>query len=116
MTVACARLSPCRTEASSSAAGSRCQLMRSPGCSPYGAVRIGVEGRGRGVLRPSSVSLEVRRASWDRLWQILLRELPNDDVEQQESEPSSESAETNDGAAPGASGEGGGDVRIARVS
>jgi hypothetical protein len=51
------------------------------------------------IPRPSSVSLEVRRTCWDRLWQILLREPANDDVEQQGAEPSSESAETNDAAA-----------------
>jgi hypothetical protein len=33
------------------------------------------------------------------LWQILLREPPDDDVEQQWSEPSSEFAETDDDAA-----------------
>jgi hypothetical protein len=62
------------------------------------AVRTGVEGREQDVLRPSSVPIEVRRACWDRLWQILLRDLPNEDVEQQESEPSSEPAETNEAA------------------
>ncbi len=79
--------------------------MRSPGCWPYVAGRTGVEGRGRGVLRPSSVSIEARRACWDQLWQILLREPSNDEMEQQGSEPSSEFAETNDAAAHAASGE-----------
>jgi hypothetical protein len=73
--------------------------MRSPGYSPYGAVRIGVAERGQGVLRPSSVSIDVRQACWDRLWQILLREPANDDVEQQRSESSSEATETNAAAA-----------------
>jgi hypothetical protein len=53
---------------------------------------------------PSVLPLEARQAAWTRLWQILLREPSNDDVEQQESEPSSEFAETNDAAARAASG------------
>ena len=52
----------------------------------------------RDVCRMRSTSIEVRRAYWDRLWQILLRDLPNDDVEQQEFEPSNESVETNEAA------------------
>jgi hypothetical protein len=68
------------------------------------AVRTGVEGREQDVLRPSSVPIEVRRASWDRLWQILLRDLPNEDVGQQESEPSSQPAETNEAPAHATSG------------
>jgi hypothetical protein len=43
----------------------------------------------------SQLPLEARRAAWTRLWRILLRELPNDDVEQQKSQPSREPAETN---------------------
>jgi len=56
------------------------------------------------VLRPSSVSIEVRQACWDRLWQILLREPSNDEMEQQGSEASSESAKTNHAAARAALG------------
>ena len=48
---------------------------------------------------PSTPPLEARQAAWTRLWQILLRELPNDEAEQQGAEPSSESAETSDAAA-----------------
>jgi hypothetical protein len=40
------------------------------------------------------------------LWQILLREPLNDDVEQQGAEPSSESVETNDATARAALGKG----------
>jgi hypothetical protein len=68
------------------------------------AARTGGEERERDVLRPDSVSIEVRRACWDRLWQILLRDLPNDDVEQRESEPSNELAETNEAAPRASSG------------
>ena len=56
------------------------------------------------MLRPSSESLEVRRACWDQLWRLLLREPANDPMEQRGSEPSSESAETNDAAARAALG------------
>jgi hypothetical protein len=52
------------------------------------------------------VPLEVRQTCWDRLWQILLREPANDAVEQQGTEPSSESVEINDAAARPASGKG----------
>ena len=47
---------------------------------------------------PSSTTLpiEARQAAWSRLWQILLREPSSEDVEQQQSEPKSESAESND--------------------
>ena len=58
----------------------------------------------RDIPRPSLASLEVRQTCWDRLWQILLREPPNDVVAQQGSELSSESAETSDAAARAASG------------
>ena len=43
----------------------------------------------------SQLPLEARRAAWTRLWRILLREPPNDDVEQRKSEPNREPAETN---------------------
>ncbi len=82
MTSACASMPHLPAKASSSAL----------------AVRIGVEEREQDVLRPSSVSIEVRRASWDQLWRILLRP-PNEDVEQQESQPDSESADTNEASA-----------------
>jgi hypothetical protein len=52
----------------------------------------------RTVLGASELPIEARRVAWSRLWQILLREPPNDALEQQGSEPSSEFAET-DGAA-----------------
>jgi hypothetical protein len=68
------------------------------------AVRTGVAESEQDVLRPSSASIEVRRASWDRLWRILLREPPNDDVEQQESQPDSEPEETNDADVHAAAG------------
>ena len=55
---------------------------------------------------PSVLPLEARRAAWSRLWQVLLSEPPNDLMEQQGSEPSSESAGTSDAAARAASGEG----------
>lgn len=51
------------------------------------------------MLPVSELPLEARRVAWSRLWQILLREPANDDVEQQGSEASSESGETNDAAA-----------------
>jgi hypothetical protein len=60
--------------------------------------------RRRDLPRPSSASIEVRRASWERLWRILLREPSNDDVEQQKAEPSREPAETNRAGARAASG------------
>jgi hypothetical protein len=47
---------------------------------------------------PSVLPLEARRAAWSRLWQVLLREPPNDVMEQHESEPNSERAETNEAA------------------
>jgi hypothetical protein len=47
------------------------------------------------MAQPNAASIEARRASWDRLWRILLREPPNDDVEQQKSQPSREPAEPN---------------------
>ena len=50
------------------------------------------------MLPVRALPLEARRAAWSRLWQILLREPLNEDVEQQESEPSSEPAETNEAA------------------
>jgi hypothetical protein len=53
---------------------------------------------------PSALALEARQAAWSRLWQVLLREPSSDDVEQQESVPSSESSETNDAAARASSG------------
>jgi hypothetical protein len=53
---------------------------------------------------PSVLPLEARRAAWSRLWQVLLREPSSDDTEQQEAEPHSESAETNDAPARASSG------------
>ncbi len=53
----------------------------------------------RDIPQPSSASIGARRAAWSRLWQILLREPANDDVEQQGAEPSSEFAKTNNAAA-----------------
>ena len=53
---------------------------------------------------PSVLPLEARRAAWSRLWQILLREPSNDDVQQQGSELSSEATEANDAAARAALG------------
>ena len=49
---------------------------------------------------PSSTTLpiEARQAAWSRLWQILLCEPSSDAVEQQESEPKSESTESDDAA------------------
>jgi hypothetical protein len=64
-------------------------------------MRTGVEEMERGVVRPNSVSIEVRRASWDRLWQILLQEPPSDDAEQLVSQSDKGPEQTND-AAPGA--------------
>jgi hypothetical protein len=52
----------------------------------------------RTVLPVSALPLEARRVAWSRLWQILLREPPDDDVAQQGSEPSTEFAETDDAA------------------
>jgi hypothetical protein len=45
-----------------------------------------------------TLPIEARQAAWSRLWQILLREPSSDAVEQQKSEPKSESAESNDDA------------------
>ena len=59
---------------------------------------------GRAVLGASELPLEARRVAWSRLWQILLRDPPNDDVEQQGAEPSSEATDTNDAAARAAVG------------
>lgn len=42
-----------------------------------------------------TASIEVRRACWAQLWQILLREPSIDDPERRETEPGSEVAETN---------------------
>ena len=57
------------------------------------------EALGRDIPRATSPSIEARRASWNRLWEVLLREPANDDVEQQGSESSSEATETNAAAA-----------------
>jgi hypothetical protein len=62
-----------------------------------------VEAR-RDEPRSSSASVEVRRACWNQLWRILLREPANDDAEQQKSEPNREPAETNGAGARAASG------------
>lgn len=52
---------------------------------------------------PSAPPPEARQAAWTRLWQILLREPINDDVEQLQSEPNSESAGANEASAPASS-------------
>ncbi len=52
----------------------------------------------------SQLPFEARRAAWTRLWRILLREPPNDDVEQRKSQPNREPAELNGAGARTASG------------
>ena len=56
------------------------------------------------MAQPSSASIEARRASWNRLWRILLREPPNDDMEPQTPQPDCEPAEPNGAGARAASG------------
>jgi hypothetical protein len=50
---------------------------------------------------PSSATLplEARQVAWSRLWQVLLREPSNEDVEKWETEPARESPETGEAIA-----------------
>lgn len=50
----------------------------------------------RTVSAPNELSLEARRACWDRLWQILLQGPVHDEAEPREDERSREAVEAHD--------------------
>ena len=63
----------------------------------------------------SPLPLEARQAAWSRLWQVLLREPPNDEVGKREPKSGSKSPDTDEATAR-APPEGGDDGRRVRES